>query len=142
MTTEEFFEHIWTSVNICTTAASDSYRDLGKQWRSLVHLYDYLLDLGDPRVANWPLMASPWPTCMIVMAYLYLVSTGPKLMEARKPFELRPLILIYNAAVAGLNLHIGVELFLLSRQLDFNWTCEPVDYSLNPLAVRVASALW
>ena len=145
---EKLLDHLWSvtgasyTFNVCTTAASDSYRDLGRGWQSLVHLYGYLMDLGDKRVKDWPLMEAPWLTAFIVTMYLYLVKTGPKLMASRKAFELKPFILMYNAAVAGLNLYIGVELFLLSRQLDFNWTCEPVDYSTNPLAVRVASALW
>ena len=124
--------------NVCTTAATDSY----KGWQSMIELYDFLLGLADQRVANWPLMSTPWPTVVIILAYLYLVYAGPRFMSCRKPVELRPLLLLYNAAVAGLNLYIGLELTLTSRKLDFNWTCEPVDYSLNPLALRVASALW
>lgn len=122
--------------------ASDSYRDLGRGWLSLVRYYDYLISLADPRVADWPLMASPWPTLLIILTYLYLVYAGPKYMASRKPWDLKPLILAYNATVAGLNLYIGIELFVMSTKLDFNWTCQPVDYSNSPLAVRVAAALW
>ena len=124
--------------NVCTTAATDPV----KGWQSLVELYEYLLGLADHRVATWPLMSSPWPTVFITLTYLYLVSVGPKFMANRKPLELKPLLLLYNASVAGLNLYIGLELTLTSQQLDFSWTCEPVDYTLNPLALRVASALW
>ena len=148
--TEKILDHLLGAssytYNVCTMAASDSYRDVHRNmaqgWQSIVHFYDYLLDLGDPRVAEWPLMASPWPTCFMIIAYLYLANFGPNCMASRKPIELRPLLLAYNALVAGLNLYVGVELFLTSRLLDFNWTCEPVDYSNNPLALRVASALW
>ena len=146
---EKILDHLWTVVgassytfNVCSMAASDSYRDLGRGWQSIVHFFDYLLELGDPRVAEWPLMASPWPTCFIMIAYLYLANFGPNCMASRKPVELRPILLAYNALVTGLNLYVGVELFLTSRLLDFNWTCQPVDYSNNPLAMRVASALW
>ena len=147
---EKMLDHLWTVVgassgytfNVCTMAASDSYRDLGRGWQSVVHFYDHLMDLGDPRVAEWPLMASPWPTCVLIIAYLYLTNCGPAYMSSRKPLELRPLLLVYNGIVAGLNLYIGVELFLTSRLLDFSWTCQPVDYSNSPLAMRVASALW
>ena len=147
---EKILDHLWTVVgapsgytyNVCTMAASDSYRDLGRGWQSVVHFYDYLMDLGDPRVAEWPLMASPLPTIAIIIVYLYLTNYGPNYMGSRKPLELRPFLLAYNAIVAVLNLYIGVELFLTSRSLDFNWSCQPVDYSNNPLAMRVASALW
>ena len=36
-------------------------------------------------------------------------------MSNRKPVELKPLLLLYNASVAGLNLYIGLELFLTSH---------------------------
>jgi elongation of very long chain fatty acids protein 4 len=146
--TEKLLDHLWTAsgasytFNVCTNAASDSYRDLGKGVATVVDVHDYLMGLSDPRVANWPLMSSPLPTLAITLLYLWFVMRGPAWMQKRKPWDVRPLILVYNAAVAGLNLYIGVELFLTSRQLDFSWTCEPVDYTNNPLALRVASALW
>lgn len=144
MAQAKLLNQLWVSsgasytFNVCTTAATDSV----KGWHTLVELYDYLLSLADHRVAQWPLMSSPWPTLLITIAYLYLVYAGPRFMSNRKPVELKPLLLLYNASVAGLNLYIGLELFLTSQKLDFSWTCEPVDYTLNPLALRVASALW
>ena len=165
---EEIFDQLWTlpvayyhyTFNACTSAASDPIRG----FESIISVYDYLMSLGDPRVSHWPLMKSPWPTVFIALTYLLIVRWGPVFMANRKPLEIRPLILIYNAAVALLNLYIGVELtsklnyrincwtkemnnvFLqiaaTSTKLDFSWTCEPVDYSDNPLAIRVASALW
>ncbi len=146
---EKLLDQLWTVVdassytyNICSTAASDSYRDLGRGWQSLVHLYHYLMGLADDRVSEWPLMDSPFPTAFIILAYLGMVNAGPKLMAAKKAFDLKPIILVYNALVAGLNLYIGVELFLMATRLDFSWQCQPVDYSRNPLALRVAAALW
>jgi len=142
---DKMVERFWDlshTYNVCSTAASDSYRDLGNTVRAAVDIYQYLMSLADPRVGNWLLMTSPWPTVFITLGYLFVVAKGPHFMENRKPFELTPLILGYNALVTGLNLYIGVELFLTSRQLDFSWQCEPVDYSDNPLALRVASALW
>jgi len=35
----------------------------------------------------------------------------------RKPLEMRSLILAYNFAISGLNLYIGLELFLVSTQV-------------------------
>ena len=121
-----------------SSAATDPFRGL----ENLISIYDYLMSLSDPRVENWPLMASPWPTICTTMAYLLFVHWGPIFMADRKPLEIRPLILLYNAAVAGLNLYIGLELTFTSKKLDFSWICEPVDYSNDPLAIRVASALW
>ena len=67
---------------------------------------------------------------------------GPRLMSSYKPLNLRPLVVVYNLGCAGLNLYIGLEIFLTSRQIDYSWTCQPVDYSWDPSSVRIARALW
>ena len=67
---------------------------------------------------------------------------GPRLMSPYKPFNLRPVVVLYNLICAGLNLYIGLEIFLTSRQIQYNWTCQPVDYSWDPASVRIARALW
>jgi len=104
--------------------------------------YTYLLSLGDRRVESWPLMASPVPTAVLTIAYLLLCRYGPCLMSSRQPFSLRPLVFLYNLSCAGLNFYIGAEIFLTSRQLSYSWLCQPVDYSDDPRAVRIAAALW
>lgn len=41
---------------------------------------------------------SPVPVLSIIAAYLYFVkSLGPKLMKKREPFNLRKVMLVYNA---------------------------------------------
>lgn len=118
---EEIFDQLWTlpvayyhyTFNACTSAASDPIRG----FESIISVYDYLMSLGDPRVAHWPLMKSPWPTVCIALTYLLLVRWGPVFMANRKPLEIRPLILVYNAAVALLNLYIGIE--LTSKSMEF-----------------------
>ena len=113
---EEIFDQLWTlpaagvsyTYNACTVAAKDPFRGL----ESLISVYDYLIhSLADPRVSDWPLMSNPFPTAIITCLYLLFVHWGPQFMETRKPFELRPYILLYNAAVASLNLYIGLELY-------------------------------
>ncbi|QQP56340.1 Elongation of very long chain fatty acids protein [Caligus rogercresseyi] len=104
--------------------------------------YDYLLSIGDPRVKDWPLMSSPRITVLIAGIYLFICRLGPRLMANKKPLSLNPLVLFYNLLITGLNIYIGSELFLTSRQLTYNWSCEPVDYSDDPRALRIASALW
>lgn len=64
-------------------------------------LYDGYRDLmdnkSDPRVNNWILMSSPFPTLTICLFYAYFVKVlGPKLMENRKPFDLRKVMIWYN----------------------------------------------
>lgn len=139
---------LWTysgasyTYNMCSHAAVEYYHSSVGGLAPARDLYEYLMSLADPRVADWPLMSSPIPTLMITAVYFVIVLKGPALMEKSKPWKLRPFILAYNAAVTGLNLYIAVELFMTSRQLSFSWQCEPVDYSNKPQALRVAAALW
>jgi len=104
--------------------------------------YQHLLSLGDGRVASWPLMASPGPTIVLTLLYLLMCRYGPGLMAHRPPLSLRPIVFLYNLGCAGLNFYIGAEIFLTSRQLSYSWVCQPVDYSSDPRALRIAAALW
>lgn len=53
----------------------------------------------DPRVDGWLFMDSPWPTFLMCVGYVILVKViGPRYMENRPPFELRRLLVFYNAA--------------------------------------------
>lgn len=55
-------------------------------------------------------MASPFPQTIIIAAYIYFVTNlGPKLMENRKPFELRQLMVIYNFGVVALSVYLTYE---------------------------------
>jgi hypothetical protein len=59
---------------------------------------EILTTVSDPRVSDWPLMDSPIPTVVIVLVYLYSVTLlGPRLMANRKPFQLRNVLIAYNA---------------------------------------------
>lgn len=52
----------------------------------------------DPVVDEWLLMKSPVPVLAILAFYLYFVlKLGPKMMENRKPFEMKWLLVAYNA---------------------------------------------
>ena len=101
--------------------------------------YNWLMDLGDPRVRDWPLMSSPWPTLLLTGVYLTFCVYGPRAMGT-KSYKLTPLVLCYNLVCILVNAFVAYELAITTR--NFSWTCEPVDYSRDENAVRVASALW
>lgn len=51
----------------------------------------------DPRVNGWAMMSSPLPTMAICLSYAYFSKVlGPRLMENRKPFDLRRILIFYN----------------------------------------------
>ncbi|XP_031364271.1 elongation of very long chain fatty acids protein AAEL008004 isoform X4 [Apis dorsata] len=52
---------------------------------------------ADQRTTNWFMMSSPFPTLFICLSYVYGVKVlGPKLMENRKPFQLKNVLIAYN----------------------------------------------
>ena len=44
-------------------------------------------------------MATPWPTIALVGMYLFVVKVGPKIMETRKAYNLREVLIVYNFAL-------------------------------------------
>jgi len=134
--------------------------------------YNYLMvDLRDPRVDNWLLMSSVWPTTFICMAYVYIVKVaGPKFMEKREPYEIRGIMIVYNLfqtlfsfwmfmekrepyEIRGImivyNLFQTLFSFWMFKESwnffvtgKYSWHCEPVDYSNSPDSRRVLSLGW
>jgi len=64
---------------------------------------------ADVRVENWPLVYNPWVVVGIVVAYILMCLLGPRLMASRKPFELKAVLVVYNAAMVILSFHIAKE---------------------------------
>ncbi|KOX78659.1 hypothetical protein WN51_07520 [Melipona quadrifasciata] len=53
--------------------------------------------IPDPRVNHWMMMSSPLPTMAICLFYAYFSKVlGPRLMENKKPFRLRGILITYN----------------------------------------------
>ncbi|KAK0166822.1 hypothetical protein PV327_004305 [Microctonus hyperodae] len=58
---------------------------------------DFIDNKSDPRVKDWAMMDSPIPTMVICLSYAYFSTVlGPKMMENRKPFNLRRILIMYN----------------------------------------------
>jgi len=92
----------------------------------------------DPRTRDWFLISSPVPGASIIIGYLYFVlSWGPKHMKHRKPYQLNNVLVLYNF------LQVLLSTWLFWEGLDgawlnnYNWKCEPVDFSYSPHALRV-----
>ncbi|XP_063678574.1 very long chain fatty acid elongase 4-like [Bolinopsis microptera] len=111
-------------------------------YRQFQNFYSHCLSFADKRVADWPLMSSPMYTIYLCVAYLVFVAVVPQIMAKRKPLESRTALLIYNFAMVALNLYIFVELLTSALKSNYNWVCTPVDYSNDPLALRMAAGLW
>lgn len=100
---------------------------------------DFFDQHGDPRVANYRLMRTPWPVVAMCVCYLVFVKLiGPSLMKNRRPLELTNFIRVYNLAMVALN-GAGVYwcMSLLNYGLDA-WGCRPIDTSdTSPKSLRI-----
>lgn len=111
---------------------------------SAINQYHYVLDhKSDPRVNNWPMMSSPVPTFLICIFYVYFSRVlGPKLMENRKPFQLRNVLIVYNFLQTIFSAWIFYEYMMSGWWGAYSFRCQPVDYSNSPLAMRMANTCW
>lgn len=63
-------------------------------------------------------------------------------MKNRKPFELKNTLIIYNAVQVVLSFWLVVEGLEGGWRQYYSYKCQPVDYSSDPVALRMAGAVW
>lgn len=99
---------------------------------------------GDPRTNNWLLMSSPFPTLAICLSYVYLVKVlGPRLMENRKPMDLRYVLIVYNLFQVLFSTWLFYELSMSGWLTGhYSLRCQPVDYSNHPVTLRMVNVCW
>ncbi|EEB19473.1 elongation of very long chain fatty acids protein, putative [Pediculus humanus corporis] len=118
----------------------DNYIDLMENKSGIKLVFFFFLN---PRVKNWPLMSSPLPTFIICVSFVYIVKViGPKLMENRKPFELKNVLIIYNFIQVIFSTWLFYECIQSGWFTFYSFRCQPVDYSTSPIAMRMASGCW
>ncbi|NP_001071510.1 very long chain fatty acid elongase 7 [Bos indicus] len=108
-----------------------------------VRLYDNWIKDADPRVEDWLLMSSPLPQTIILGFYVYFVtSLGPKLMENRKPFELKKVMITYNFSIVLFSVYMFYEFIMSGWGTGYSFRCDIVDYSQSPTALRMVRTCW
>jgi len=89
---------------------------------------DFFDQYGDPRVANYPLMRTPWVVVAMCVSYLWFVKIiGPGLMKDRKAYELFNFIRVYNLGMVAWN---GFGFLMACKLLNFGldtFGCQPID---------------
>ncbi|XP_074036572.1 very long chain fatty acid elongase AAEL008004 [Leptinotarsa decemlineata] len=137
-------ETIWEEAEIFINLAKSNNTDVSEIVKVVVDRYQTVIDkISDPRTADWPLMQSPVPTLMMVLGYLYvIIFLGPRMMENRKPFKLREVLIIYNGAQVLYSLFMLYEHLMSGWFWDYSYKCQPVDYSHNSKALRMANLCW
>ncbi|KAK6634815.1 hypothetical protein RUM44_000062 [Polyplax serrata] len=102
-------------------------------------------DLTDERTRGWFLVGSPIPILLIMYTYNKVIKhIGPKYMKDRPPFQIDKLVQIYNVIQVVLCGWLTFESFRITFGPNgyYNWSCQPMDTSLSPVAVRVATLTW
>lgn len=75
-----------------------------------VNMLCHPASVADSRTEDWLLMSSPLPQTIIIVAYIYFVtSLGPRIMENRKPLDLKGVLIVYNFGVVALSLYMCYE---------------------------------
>lgn len=88
-------------------------------------------------------MSSPLPTLALCLFYAYFSKTlAPKIMANRKPFDLRNVLVVYNLIQTVFSIWIFYEYLQSGWWGHYSFKCQPVDYSNNPKALRMARICW
>merc|ERR1711892_1586593 len=134
-------------VNTSVIMEGDSVQhgeERGEMLSTVVGWYSYLMvDLRDPRVDSWPLMSSIWITTAICVLYVYIVKVwGPRFMQDREPYQIKGIMLVYNLFQTLFSTWMFMEGWGFYVSGNYNWQCEPVDYSNGPTAKRAVNLAW
>ena len=71
--------------------------------------HDNLILFSDPRVKGWPLIDDPLVSFYIIVAYVIFTLVGPIWMRKRQPFQLKPLLILYNFSMVLYSAYIVHE---------------------------------
>ncbi|XP_032221888.2 elongation of very long chain fatty acids protein 4 isoform X1 [Nematostella vectensis] len=105
----------------------------------LADVYQIVTSVGDPRLHEWPLIATPWPCLSLMAMYLFIVKVGPKFMENRKAWDLRGVLVVYNFALVLLSAYMVYEFIASILSIpEFNLMCQDVSYEEDPRLMRLA----
>ncbi|XP_045158476.2 elongation of very long chain fatty acids protein 4-like [Mercenaria mercenaria] len=111
-------------------------------WERMNGVYEWSVEVSDPRTENWLLLYSPWPVTVIFFLYLFIVWAGPKYMKNKSPVPLKAAIIPYNLGLVVLSVYMFYEFFMSAYLAGYSLKCQPVDYSNSPLALRMANVCW
>lgn len=103
---------------------------------------DTMYNKCNPRTKDWFLMSGPGPLLIIVVSYIYFsTSAGPRYMRDKKPYDLRNVMIVYNFTQVLLSMYLFYEGLNSGWLTEYNIHCQPIDYSDNPVAIRMEKAV-
>lgn len=110
----------------------------------IAEIYDYYWNqMSDPRTNVLPLMASPVIIPTILLSYLYFVTQcGPRYMKDKKPYDLKTFVKYYNIFQVISNACIVQQLLSVGLVTEISVICTPMDYSYDPISLKIAHVFW
>jgi len=110
---------------------------------TIYHSYQDILKHVDPRVEDLPLMSSPLPTIALCLAFVVLVKiVGPWYMSDKPAMKFNNVLIGYNFLQVLLSAKIFYEVGISGWLGRYDFRCQPVDYSSNPVAMRMLQACY
>ena len=88
---------------------------------------------------NWPLLMTYYSIAHntdLPTSHLF------RFMENREPYQIRGLMLVYNLFQTIFSFWMFLEGWSFYMTGEYNWVCQPVDYSDSPGAKRALSLAW
>jgi len=113
-------------------------------WSTVKSHYEYLfIEIRDPRVDDWMLMSSPWPTAALCLLYYFIIRiAGPQFMKDREPYNTYRIQIVYNLLQTLLSAWIWLKTASFWLTGRYNWLCQPVDYSDSYDALYALDMTW
>lgn len=109
----------------------------------VMDLVEQLKSHADPRTKDFPLIGNPTMVLTLIAGYLYVVKVwGPRYMEDRKAYDLKRIIMAYNACMVMLNVFFFYK-FLSHSYLGggYSWLCQGIDFQ-DPGSLTIVSYCW
>lgn len=109
----------------------------------LASSYSQLMSKGDPRTLDWPMMSSPLPTIGICLFFAYFAKRlGPAMMENRKPYQLRTVMVWYNFVMVIISALLVYFFAISGWMTTYSYKCQPVDYSNSRDGILMAKTAY
>lgn len=103
--------------------------------------YDFWEMYHNPELNKFALFnGAPWLVTLFVGSYLYFVlRAGPRMMEKRQPYDLKPLIRLYNFGMVVFNAYL---FYHASPFLNFGLWCWGCNQAIKPMVRESIPIVW
>ncbi|KAL8581429.1 hypothetical protein ACOMHN_004314 [Nucella lapillus] len=112
-----------------------------EMYKTMTRWHDLAVNQTDERSRSWLMMGSPLKSIVAMAAYLAVVCYGPVLMRNRQPWDPKKFLVVYNLTLVALSVYMCSEFLLSAIEDNYSLSCQPVDFSYRPNAIRAIPPL-